>query len=75
MQRQTADSSDRELALQVSRLWPHREHEANAALGLLCRAGLHRWRQLDLAQLFPGRNISFCFWCSRVKLDGIIHDI
>ncbi len=66
--------ADAELAVQVAKLWPHREHEASSVLGLFCRAGLHRWRRLDLATLAPGRNISHCFWCSKVKIDGIVYD-
>jgi hypothetical protein len=66
--------SNSELAVRVAKLWPHREHEANAALGLLCRAGLHRWRRLDLASLVPDKDIAHCFWCSRVKIDGVVYD-
>lgn len=66
---------DSELAVRVAKLWPHREHEANSVLGLLCRAGLHRWRRLDLTELMPGRDILHCFWCSKVKVDGVIYDI
>jgi hypothetical protein len=67
-------SPDSELAVQIAKLWPHREHESNGALGLLCRIGLHRWRRLDLATLVPGKNILHCFWCSKVKIDGVIYD-
>jgi hypothetical protein len=67
-------SPDAELAVRVAKLWPHREHEANSVLGLLCRVGLHRWRRLDLATLTPGKDIVYCFWCSKVKIDGIIYD-
>jgi len=67
-------SSDSELAARVAKLWPHREHEASSALGLLCRAGLHRWRRLDLAALVPDRDIQHCFWCSKVKIDGVVYD-
>jgi hypothetical protein len=67
-------SPDSELAVRVARLWPHREHESNCALGLLCRAGLHRWRRLDLAAMVPDKDIAHCFWCSKVKIDGIVYD-
>ncbi len=63
-----------ELAVRVARLWPHREHEANDILGLLCRVGLHRWRKLDVSTLVPEKDVSYCFWCSKVKIDGIIYD-
>ena len=66
--------SNSELAVRVSKLWPHREHEANGALGLLSRAGLHRWRRLDLASLVPDKDIAHCFWCSKVKIDGVVYD-
>ena len=66
--------ADSELASRVARLWPHREHEANALPGLLCRAGVHRWRRLDIAALVPRRDAQHCFWCSKVKIDGVIYD-
>jgi hypothetical protein len=62
---------DSELAAQVAKLWPHREHESNGALSLLCRAGLHRWRRLDLTTIVPGKDVQYCFWCSTVKIDGV----
>jgi hypothetical protein len=65
---------DSELAMRVAKLWPHREHEANSLLCLLCRVGLHSWRRLDLAALAPGKDILHCFRCSRVKIDGIVYD-
>ena len=66
-------SPDSDLATQVARLWPHRAHEANILLGQLCRVGLHRWRQLDLAELVPGKDIHFCFWCDKVKIGGLTY--
>lgn len=63
-----------ELSMKAAKLWPHREHEASPVLGLLCRAGVHRWRSLDLSELFPGRDIQHCFWCSKVKIDGVVYD-
>jgi hypothetical protein len=74
MQIPLGTSPDSELAVQVDKLWPHREHESNSILGLLCRGGLHRWRRLDLGALVPDRNIAHCFWCSKVKIDGIVYD-
>jgi len=65
---------DAELAVRVAKLWPHREHESNSVLGLLCRLGMHRWRRLDLATLVPGKQIHHCFWCSKVKIDGVLYD-
>ncbi|MBZ5554650.1 MAG: hypothetical protein LAO21_18185 [Acidobacteriia bacterium] len=65
---------DSELATRVAKLWPHREHESNGVLGLLCSVGFHRWRRLDLATLMPDKDILHCFWCSKVKVDGIVYD-
>jgi hypothetical protein len=60
----SADSlTDSELAAEVARLWPHRECEANIMLGQFCRVGL------------PGKDIYFCFWCKKVKIDGVVHDL
>ena len=64
---------DAELATRVAKLWPNREHEANPILGLLCRIGIHRWRRLD-SELVSGRDIAFCFWCSNIKIDGVVYE-
>jgi len=68
------DSTDLQLAIRAARLWPNREHEANSVFGLLCRLGLHRWRRLDLETLAPGKDIAHCFWCSKVKVNGVVYD-
>jgi hypothetical protein len=65
---------DSEIAVRVARLWPHREHESNGVLGLLCRIGLHRWRRLDIENLIPNKHILHCFRCSKVKIDGVVYD-
>ncbi len=65
---------DSELAIRVAKLWPHREHESSGVLGLICRIGLHRRRRLDLATLTPDKDILHCFWCSKVKVDGVVYD-
>jgi hypothetical protein len=65
---------DSDLATQIAKLWPHREHESNTMLRQLCRIGVHRWRGLDLAALVPGKDILYCFWCSKVKIDGVVYD-
>lgn len=72
--RRTA-GSDYELAAQAAKLWPNRKHEASPLLGLLCYLNLHRWRRLELSKLMPGKNILHCFWCSKVKVDGVVYDI
>jgi len=66
-------TDDSTLATELSRLWPHREHESGPVRGLLCRLHLHRWRRLDLRSIAPGRDVRFCFWCSKVEIDGVIH--
>jgi hypothetical protein len=65
---------DAELAIRAAKLWPNRAHEANSVLALLCRVGLHRWRRLNLTKLMPGKDILHCFWCSKVKVDGVVYD-
>lgn len=75
MRSATSALPDSELAVRAAKLWPNREHEANSILGLLCRIGLHRWRRLDLAELVPDKDIVHCFWCSKVRIDGIVYDI
>ena len=70
--RQDLPLSNAQVAIQAARLWPNREHESNALASLLCRAGLHRWKRLDLSQLFPGKDILHCFWCSRVKVNVLV---
>lgn len=67
-------TDDAALATTLARLWPHREHESGPARSLLCRAGFHSWRQLDLRSIAPGRDVRFCFWCSKIELDGVIHN-
>jgi hypothetical protein len=69
------DVSGYEVAMRAAKLWPNRKHESNGVCGLLCRVGLHRWRRLNLAMLMPGRDILHCFWCSKVKVDGVVYDI
>jgi hypothetical protein len=40
----------------------------------LCRMKIHLWRRLDLRHLEVDRDVSFCFWCSKVKIDETIYD-
>jgi hypothetical protein len=58
----------------LARLWPHREHESNALKNLVCALGYHRWRGLDLSELHPEKEVRYCFWCSRIKVDGAIYE-
>jgi hypothetical protein len=66
-------ASDQSLASEAARLWPHREHESSAIKNILCILALHRWHQLDLEDLVPKREVHFCFWCSKVRLDGVTY--
>jgi len=67
-------SADPALIASLARLWPNREHESNAVKNLFCGAGMHRWRQLDLSELYPEHEVRYCFWCSKIKVDGTIYD-
>jgi hypothetical protein len=66
---------DYEVAVQAAKLWPNRKHEASSLFGLFCHLGIHRWRRLNLAKLMPNKDILHCFWCSRVKVDGVVYDV
>ncbi len=66
--------ADMALVASLAKLWPHREHESNAIKYLACRVGLHRWRQLDLSELHPGEEVQFCFWCPKIRVNGVMHD-
>jgi hypothetical protein len=67
-------SSDAVLAASLAKLWPHREHESNCFKNLFCVFGLHRWLQLNLGSLAQGKKVRYCFWCSRVRVDGVIYE-
>jgi hypothetical protein len=75
MKNQEGTARHYEVAVQAAKLWPHRKHEASSLLGLFCHLGIHRWRRLDLTKLMPAKNILHCFWCSRVKVDGVVYDV
>jgi hypothetical protein len=67
---------DAVLAKAAAKLWPHRLHESSPLLGLLCRARLHRWGQLNLKGLVPEtKEVRVCRWCSKVKINGIVYDV
>src|SRR5271163_1822422 len=69
----TVHADDAALASSLARLWPHRWHESNCLLNTLCHFGLHRWMQLDLSTLVPEKEVRFCFWCDKVKIDGAVY--
>lgn len=75
MKRQETTATDYEVAVQAARLWPNRKHEASSLLGLFCHFGIHRWRRLNLSRIMPTKNILHCFWCSKVKVDGVVYDV
>jgi len=66
-------SSDAELAAWLAKLWPHRWHESNWLKNVFCQFHLHNWKQLHLEELLPAREVRFCYWCSKVELDGSIY--
>jgi hypothetical protein len=68
-----ARTADSELVASLAKLWPHREHESNAIKNFFCSVGFHRWRQLDLSKLHPGKEVRYCFWCPKIKVDGVIY--
>jgi hypothetical protein len=57
----------------LAKLWPHREHESSALKNCFCLLGVHRWRKLDLSGLVPDRDSQHCFWCSKVRIDGVTY--
>jgi hypothetical protein len=69
----TGTPLDSQLVASLAKLWPHREHESNSLKHFLCSLGLHRWRQLDLSELYPEREVRYCFWCPKIRVDGVIH--
>ena len=75
MQQYDSQVSDYDLARQVTQLWPHRKHESPALAFLLCGCGVHYWRSLDLGDLYPGKAIHHCSWCSKVRVDRVIYDV
>jgi hypothetical protein len=68
---QEAQPLDTALAAQLARQWPNRLHESNWLKNLFCSVGLHRWSQLGRESVVPGREVTFCRWCPRVKVDGV----
>jgi hypothetical protein len=65
-------SGDVALVASLAKLWPHREHESSAVKNLCCCVGLHRWKQLDLSELYPGKEVRYCFWCAKIRVDGVV---
>jgi hypothetical protein len=66
-------STDAQLANILRKLWPHRQHESNAFMHLMCYFGLHQWSPKDVERLLPERKVRFCRWCPGVEIDGVIY--
>jgi hypothetical protein len=63
----------RSLAESLSKLWPHRGHESNYLKNLFCYFGLHRWSRQKLGSLHLEKNVRFCRWCPKIKIDRVIY--
>ncbi len=55
----------------------HRNHELNSLLALLCARWLHRrrqyrWHEFSSDDLLTGYEARYCFWCSKIEIDGIL---
>ncbi len=74
-EQKSQDGPDHDLARRVAKLWPHRKHESVALASFLCMLRIHYWRTLNLSELVPGKTIHHCFWCSKVRIDGVVYDV
>ncbi len=75
MRQHNYEPFNHDMAREVARLWPHRKHESPALTSFLCGMGIHYWRSLSLGELYPGKTIHHCFWCSKVRVDGVIYEV
>lgn len=64
---------DADLAHSLAELWPRRWHESNCLLNILGYFGFHRWMKVDLSAFASEREVRFCFWCEKVKLEEAIY--
>lgn len=63
------------LATALKKWWPHREHESNSMKAFFCLCGIHRWRELKIQQFLPqGKEVRFCHWCSKIRINGTIYE-
>jgi len=70
-----APDSDAALATSLKKWWPHREHESSSVKGFFCFCGVHRWRSLDLEEFLPpGKEVRFCYWCSKIRINGVSYE-
>jgi hypothetical protein len=68
-----AIDSDAILATSLKKWWPHREHESNSVKAFFCLCRIHRWRELKIQQFLPqGKEVQFCHWCSKIRINGVI---
>jgi hypothetical protein len=68
----TTSASDAQLARSLAKLWPHRRHESSWLKNFFCWMHMHRWARLDLGDQAQGREVWFCRWCEKVKIDGTL---
>jgi hypothetical protein len=67
--------TDAALATTLKKWWPHREHESNSLKAFSCYFGVHRWRELKIHRFLPSdKEVRFCHWCSRIRIDGVIYE-
>jgi hypothetical protein len=69
------NQADALLAASLKKLWPHRQHESNWLKNLFCQFGMHRWRELNLGDLVREKEVRYCFWCSQVRVNGVIYKV
>jgi len=75
LQESPAINSDAALATSLKKWWPHREHESNSVKAFLCFCHMHRWRELKIQQFLPpGKEVQFCHWCSKIRINGSIYE-
>jgi hypothetical protein len=67
--------SDAALATSLKKWWPHREHESSSLKAFSCFCSLHRWRELKIEEFLPpGKEVQFCHWCSKIRINGVIYE-
>jgi|HubBroStandDraft_6_1064221.scaffolds.fasta_scaffold673564_2 hypothetical protein len=70
-----APGSDAALATSLKKWWPHREHESSSLKAFSCFCGIHRWRELKIQEFLPpGKEVRFCHWCSKIRINGVIYE-
>jgi len=54
------------------KLSPHRAHESNWIMSLLCWCGWHHWYRLNVGDRLAPSEIHFCRWCPKVEVNGAV---